>query len=125
MESKSIFKTKQDLFDALIFTDDWQLSEFFAPFEYLSTVKYPEDHDMKWFVKQAGCIKIYDLWKNLNIDCITNEILIDYDSIESINNFLLGSDNFFSSVQVVTIDFENLPLEFYMFEWFQIIKDSF
>ena len=94
LEEKLIFKTKQDLFDVLLFYDEW-LSEIFTPYEYLSTVHHPAKHDMSWLVKQVGCMQIYRLSKNLNIDCIANGIVIDYDSIYSMNHFSLGTEKFF------------------------------
>ena len=75
------------------------------PYEYLRKVRYPEKHDMSWYVKQTECIQISQFYKDINIDCIAEKIIIDSDWIQKITNFNLGTQNFLDSVNTVDIHY--------------------
>ena len=48
------------------------------PFEYLSHIEYLGSHDMTRYVKHAGCISIFNLKHDLDINCLCEEILINF-----------------------------------------------
>ena len=64
---KSMVKTKQELFKILQFRNPFNY-QFDEPYEYLSFIPNPQKYFMNWNVKQAGCIEINQLRKDMNID---------------------------------------------------------
>ena len=64
---KSIYKTKEELFEVLYF-NDMALNDTEDTYEYFNDILYPEKHDMSCFTKQAGSILLKKLDKDMNID---------------------------------------------------------
>ena len=102
VSQKPIFRTKQNLLKVLDFgvEDAPDQSE---PYDYLKIVWYPEEHDMSRYVKQTEQINIDKFDKNMNIDCLTERITINPDSIQDLNNFILGSQEFKNSVSTIIV----------------------
>ena len=104
LAKKPMFKTKQDLFKLLDYQDS-DIIEQEEPHEYLSQILMPEMYDMSSFAKQAGCINIYDLQNDLSIDCITEEVEFDFISIQTFENYNIGTTKFFDSVNTVSLNY--------------------
>ena len=106
LAQKSMFKTKQELFKILDY-DNLNSPKQPEPHEYLSKVLHLEDQDMSWFVKQAKWIQIRELEKDVNIDWEVDHVHIYLNCIENIQNFNLGTQKFFDSVNTITIDYSH------------------
>ena len=55
-------------------------------------------------MKQAGYIEISQFNKDMNINCLTDKIIISSDCILKILDFNLGTQEFFDSVSTVVVD---------------------
>ena len=88
--------------------DDYEyldLPQLPEPHEYLAKVEDPQEHDMTWYVKHAGCIEIREFDKNMHIDCIADKIIIDPDWIQDIKDDNLGTNRFYDSIHAVEIHY--------------------
>ena len=108
LAEKPQFKSKQDLFK-IIDLDPLYENSNYGPFEYLSGVSYPEKYDMRKYVKQVDYICIFDLKKDLKINCLANEIRIDFENVQKIKEFKLGTQRFLNSIKIVTIEYYDDP----------------
>ena len=67
---------------------------------------------MSWFAKQAGCIIISEVNKNMNIDWLVKEICFESSCLQNFRLYSLGTGKFLNSVTKVTLDYsdaENKP----------------
>ena len=74
MLEKSIYKTRQELFEVIDYDNSLVYNQF-DTFEFLS-VYNPLNCKKNWCVKQAKRVKILALNEDINIDCLADEIEI-------------------------------------------------
>ena len=66
---------------------------------------------MSTFVKQAGCICINEFDQDMNIDCLTEKIVINSTIIPNLSFYSVGTTNFFESVRTIDISYQNINKE--------------
>ena len=98
-----MFKNKQDLFRILDMpkTLDSSTSE---TLEYFPQICLPEEYKFCLNVKYARMIKIKEINENMNIKCSTNQIEINSNCIKNLTDITLGADDFYNSIETITID---------------------
>ena len=107
LAEKSMFKTKQDLFNILEIQNPPRNDLYTEPYEFISEIRDCKLYNMNSYVKQVGCIHIENLDRDLNINCSAKKVFIDPISIQKIDNFELGTEIFFKSVAIITLRYKS------------------
>ena len=98
-----MFKNKQDLFRILDMPKTLNSSTS-ETLEYFPQICLPEEYKFCSNVKYVGMIKIKEINENMNIKCSTNQIEINSNCIKNLTDITLGADDFYNSIETITID---------------------